>query len=233
MVEDRGKDRERPREAAIALFAKAPVPGFVKTRLVPPLTHEDAARIARASLEDTARFLVPEVPASWTLFLDGDPDPGLRGLAEETGLPILPQRGATLGERLKAAFRELRARGASRVLAIGSDAPTLDPRRIHEAIESLEICDVALGPTEDGGYYLIGTSGEHEQIFDGIPWGSDATAAVTLERARGLKLEVRLLQPWYDLDDTASLRRAYEAAPRGGSLRGVLEGVGERLASDG
>ena len=70
MVEDRGKDRERPRQAAIALFAKAPVPGYVKTRLVPPLTHEDAARIARASLEDTARFLVPEVPASWTLFLD-------------------------------------------------------------------------------------------------------------------------------------------------------------------
>src|SRR5256885_1620625 len=152
-----------------------PIPGRVKTRLVPPLTHEDAARVARASLEDTARFLVPEVPASWTLFLDGDPDPGLRGLAEETGLPILPQRGATLGERLKAAFRELRARGASRVLAIGSDAPTLDPRRIHEAIEALQICDVALGPTQDRGHYLIGTSGEDEQIFDGIPWGDDAT----------------------------------------------------------
>ena len=216
--------------AAIALFAKAPVPGFVKTRLCPPLTHEDAARIARASLEDTARFLVPEVPASWTLFLDGEADPGLLGLAEEAGLPILPQRGATLGERLKAAFRELRSRGAGRVLAIGSDAPTLNPQRIHEAIESLEICDVALGPTEDGGYYLIGTSGEHERIFDEIPWGSGATAAVTLERARGLELLVRILQPWYDLDDTASLRRAYEAAPKGWALREVLEEVGERLA---
>lgn len=216
---------------AIALFAKAPVPGFVKTRLVPPLTHEDAARIARASLEDTARFIVPAVAASWTLFLDGDADRRLRALAEETGLTILPQHGESLGERLKAAFRELRSRGARSVLAIGSDSPTLDPERIHEAIEALAVCDVALGPTEDGGYYLIGTNGEHEPLFDEIPWGGAATAATTLERARGLNLEVRLLAPWYDLDDTASLRRAYHAAPAGWALRSVLEEMAERLAS--
>lgn len=219
------------RDPAIALFAKAPLPGFVKTRLVPPLTHEDAARIARASLEDTARFIVPAVAARWTLFLDGDLDPGLRALAEETGLSVAPQCGSGLGERLKSAFRELRSRGADRVLAIGSDSPTLDPERIVEAIESLAVCDVALGPTEDGGYYLIGTSGDHESIFDEIPWGSGAAAATTLERARERNLEVRLLSPWYDLDDAASLRRAYQAARPEWALRGVLEDLRERLAS--
>ena len=203
----------------------------MKTRLVPPLTHEDAARIARASLEDTARFIVPAVAATWTLFLDGDPDPSLLALARDTGLTIVPQRGSGLGERLKGAFRELRAGGADRVLAIGSDSPTLDPERILEAIESLAICDVALGPTEDGGYYLVGTSGDHESIFDEIPWGSGDAAATTLERARERNLEVRLLAPWYDLDDAASLRRAYEAARPGWALRGVLEELRERLAS--
>ena len=217
---------------AIALFAKAPLAGRVKTRLVPPLTHEDAARIARASLEDTARFIVPAVPATWTLFLDGDSDLALRALAEETGLAIVPQRGAGLGERLQAAFRELRSRGANRVLAIGSDSPTLDPERILEAIEALAVCDVALGPTEDGGYYLIGTSGDHESIFHEIPWGSGGAAATTLERARVRNLEVRLLAPWYDLDDTASLRRAYAAAPAGWALRKVLEELKGSLESE-
>jgi uncharacterized protein len=216
-------------DPAIALFAKAPFPGRVKTRLVPPLTHEDAARVARASLEDTARFIVPEVQASWTLFLDGEADHALGALAEETRLPIVPQQGADLGERLKTAFQELRSRGARRVLAIGSDSPTLDPERIREAIESLAVCDLALGPTEDGGYYLIGTSGDHESVFREIPWGSGGAAATTLERARELRLEVRLLAPWYDLDDAASLRRAYDAARPEWALRKVLGELNERM----
>ncbi len=216
-------------DPAIALFAKAPMAGRVKTRLVPPLTHEDAARVARASLEDTVRFIVPAVPYSWTLFLDGDVDSPMRRLADENGFDIASQEGPELGARLKAAFRELRSRGARRVLAIGSDSPTLDPERIREAGEALAVCDVALGPTEDGGYYLIGTSGDHESVFDRIPWGSAATAAATLDRAREERLLVRLLAPWYDLDDMASLRRTYETAAPGSALRVVLEELKEKL----
>jgi rSAM/selenodomain-associated transferase 1 len=217
-------------DAAVALFAKAPLPGRVKTRLVPPLTHEDAARVARASLEDTARFITSQIRVPWTLFLDGEADRSTLELAEETHLTIAPQEGPELGARLKAAFETLRAQGARRVLAIGSDSPTLDPERIHEAFDSLGVCDLTLGPTEDGGYYLIGTSGKHESIFEEIPWGSASTAATTLERARAASLAVRLLAPWYDLDDMESLRRAYEAAPRTGSaLRSVLEELKEKL----
>ena len=216
-------------DAAIALFAKAPEAGRVKTRLVPPLTMEEAARVARASLEDTARHIVPEVPAAWTLFLDGAADEATRVLAREAGMEVRAQEGPELGSRLKAAFRAMRARGARRVLAVGSDSPTLDPARIHEAIESLAVCELTLGPTEDGGYYLIGTSGEEESIFDGIPWGSASAAATTLDRARASGLAVRLLQPWYDLDDTHALRRAYESVSAEWALRGVLEGMKEKL----
>jgi len=216
-------------DTAVALFAKAPEAGRVKTRLVPPLTHEDAARVARASLEDTARYIVPAVSALWTLFLDGEADRATQDLAEETGLRIRPQEGPELGARLKAAFRALRAEGARRVLAIGSDSPTLDPERIREAIESLAVCELTLGPTEDGGYYLIGTSGSEESIFDEIPWGSAGAAATTLERARASDLTVRLLTPWYDLDDMQALRRAYEAVPSRWALRGVLEELHEKL----
>src|SRR4029077_7247324 len=106
------READRVNDAAVALFTKPPLAGRVKTRLVPPLTHEDAARVARASLEDTARFIVPEVAAPRTLFLYGGPDAATRALAEETGLSILPQEGPELGARLKAAFRALRDRGA-------------------------------------------------------------------------------------------------------------------------
>jgi uncharacterized protein len=216
-------------ETAVALFAKAPVAGRVKTRLVPPLTLEDAARVARASLEDTVRRIAPAVDAPWTLFLDGEPDEATRRLADESGLPILPQKGPDLGARLRSAFRELRADGARRVLAIGSDSPTLDPERIREAIDSLAVCELALGPTEDGGYYLIGLSGEHESVFEEIPWGGPDTAAITLDRARAAGLLVRLLSPWYDLDDTQSLRRAYETMSSRWALRGVLEDLKGKL----
>ena len=212
---------------AIAIFAKAPIPGRVKTRLVPPLTAEEAARVARASIEDTVHRIVPAVDARWTLHVDGSPDPALRTLAREHGLPIVPQRGADLGERLAAAFRELRASGARIVLAIGSDSPTLDPARIREATEALTSRDLALGPTEDGGYYLIGMSGAHEAVFAGIPWSTEHVLARTLERARDLGLAVAMLAPWYDVDDAASLKRVYverhEAALRGTAGESALD----------
>jgi rSAM/selenodomain-associated transferase 1 len=194
--------------AAVAIFAKAPVPGGVKTRLVPPLTPEVAAAVARACLETTLRRFVPAVNAPFTLFLDGEADWALRVLAAELGVPIVPQVGADLGGRLVAAFRSLRQGGATRTLAIGSDSPTLDPSRIADAIAALDADDAVIGPTEDGGYYLIGVRGEVDGIFNEIPWSTGAVAQATLERAAALGLSVRKLPEWYDVDDIASLRRA-------------------------
>ena len=215
--------------ASVALFAKTPRAGRVKTRLVPPLTHEDAARVAHASIVDTMRRIVPSVSARWTLFLEGERDEAIEALAKEHGVATASQRGEDLGERLWSAFQELRLRSDGAVLAIGSDSPTLDPQRIEEAIEALQVCDVVLGPTEDGGYYLIGMSGDHGALFRDIPWSSGGTAAVTLERARERSLEVRLLAPWYDLDDPESLARARGEITSEWALHEVLEGIGGKL----
>ncbi len=215
--------------ASVAIFAKSPVPGRVKTRLVPPLTEEEAAGVARACLEDTLRRFVPAVEkAEFSLHWDGAEDAELFVLASSLGVRVVPQAVGNLGKRLRAAFRALRAESVgaagaaagaetgkgpsngprSKVLAIGSDSPTLDPARIREAIAALDSNDVVLGPAEDGGYYLIGTRGDADAIFDAIPWSTPDVARETLERAAVLGLRVHQLPVWYDVDDVVSLRRA-------------------------
>jgi len=116
---------------------------------------------------------------------------------------------------------------------------------LRDACSALTECDVVLGPAEDGGYYLVGMSGAHEALFEGIPWSTDRALERTLDRVRELKLSARLLAPWYDLDDLPALRRAYRDL-RGNHRRGsragdtgdhsalgrVLEGLKERLELD-
>jgi len=194
--------------AAVAILAKAPVPGRVKTRLVPPLTPEEAATVARACLETTLRRLVPAGGAPITLFLDGEADGALQAVARSLGVGVVPQVGADLGARLEAAFRSLRESGATRTLALGSDSPTVNPAWIARAIESLDTDDVVIGPTEDGGYYLIGLRGSTPALLRDIPWSTDSVAQATLDRARALGLSVDVLPEWYDIDDIPTLRRA-------------------------
>ena len=200
--------------AAIAILAKAPVPGRVKTRLVPPLTPEEAAGVARACLDATLRRFVPAIEVPFTLFLDGEADHALVALASALGVAIEPQAEGDLGVRLSAAFRSLRDGGANTTIAIGSDSPTLDPARIVEAIAALDAHDVVIGPTEDGGYYLIGVRGDRDGIFEEIPWSTGEVLGVTLERARARGLVTHRLAPWYDVDDPTTLTRAIAEAKR-------------------
>lgn len=195
--------------ASLAIFAKAAIPGCVKTRLVPPLTAQEAARFARVSLEVSLRRFTPAVGGVSTLFLEGAADAEVRSLAAELGLAISAQANGDLGARLGAAFAGLRAEGASKILAIGSDSPTLNPTWITDAVLALDHTDVVIGPAEDGGYYLVGVRGDVDEIFAGIPWSTGKVAEVTVERARALGLSVHMLPAWYDVDDAASLQRAY------------------------
>ena len=195
-------------KAAVAILARAPVPGRAKTRLTPPLTPDAAARVAQACLEETLRRFPRAIDVPFTLFLDGDADPALVDTVRGAGVHLAAQAEGDLGARLKAAFEALRLEGAEAVVAIGADSPTLDPARIPEAIAALESCDVVLGPAEDGGYYLIGTRGDRSEIFDGIPWSTGRTLEATLARARSLGCAVHLLAPHYDIDDAATLARA-------------------------
>lgn len=194
--------------AAVALFAKAPVPGQVKTRLSPPLTPEEAAEVARACLHDTLERFSRSRDVAMTLFLEGEPDDALRALAARHAVPIRPQASGSLGARLRAALGALLGEGHACAIAIGSDSPTLPPARIAAAIGALRAHDAVLGPTEDGGYYLIGVSRPAWALLEEIPWSTSEVARVTRERAAQAAISLAELEAWYDVDDAETLRRA-------------------------
>jgi rSAM/selenodomain-associated transferase 1 len=219
--------------AVAGIFAKIPRPGFVKTRLVPPLTPEEAARVARVCIEETLRRFPAEVRADWTLFLDGEPELWLERLAAERSVALARQGSGDLGTRLAWAFRSLRDCGADgarrRAVVIGSDSPTLDPERIRAAIESLDDAEIVLGPTLDGGYYLVGASVDCEALFRRIPWGTEGVMAATMERAAESGWRLATLPPWYDLDQVADLRRAAADATGCPALEGLLTSLLDRV----
>jgi len=193
----------------LVLFARAPVPGVVKTRLAPVLALEDAARLYRAFLQDASRVYVE---SGWSSVLYADPSPDESSLAAIFEPPWRRERQADgdLGFRLIAAVLAERSRGATTVLAVGSDHPALPRRSLRElfgAVESGE--DAAVIPAQDGGYCAIALSSRvaPEKLFRGIPWSTDATLAITLDRARRAGLHVAVADMAYDVDRPADLER--------------------------
>jgi uncharacterized protein len=202
----------RRHECALAVMAKAPRAGEVKTRLVPPLDHEEAANLSACFLADTAANMHAVAARHAADCIAVYTPIG----AEETLSQLLPanfsllaQQGATLGDRLLLATEELLARGYKSVCLINGDTPTLPPVCLATAIEHLRRPGerVVLGPADDGGYYLIGLTCAHRRLFADIPWSTARVCALTVERAREINLAVELLRPWYDLDDATSLSR--------------------------
>lgn len=214
---------------AIALFAKTPRAGSVKTRLSPPLTADEAAAVARACLEATLHRFPAAVPAAWTLFLDGAAEPWIERLAAASGVRMAPQGAGDLGARLARAFRRLHDEGARRAVAIGSDSPTLDPARIATGLARLDHADAVLGPARDGGYYLIGIRPGREALFDGIPWSTADVASETRRRAAEAGWTIAELPEWYDVDDVDDLRRAAADAAVCPELARLVDSLGERL----
>ena len=219
--------------AAVALFAKAPTPGAVKTRLSPPLSPEDAALVARACIRETVtRFgAIPAMPV--TLFYDGPLDDALVPWARTRGVPTQPQTSGDLTTRLKEALGSLFAGGAARAIAIGSDSPTLPVERLREAADALRTHDAVIGPAEDGGYYLIGFARPDFRLLEDIPWSTPDVTRTTLERAAAIGARAAVLERWYDIDDVASLRRALADAPPEGEFRQALRRIEERLGDGG
>jgi rSAM/selenodomain-associated transferase 1 len=190
------------------VFAKAPEPGRVKTRLCPPLTPESAAALQEACLLDLWDR-IHELSVSRILCHDPTDSAGRfqNLLGEEADL--LAQSPGDLGLRLVAAFDALFARGFSPVAAVGADSPDLPLVPLTDALEALEAgrCEVALGPAEDGGYTLVALRGPYPEPFEAIPWSTDAVFVTTVGRCRAAGLRVLTLAPWYDVDDATSLAR--------------------------
>jgi hypothetical protein len=197
---------------AVAIMAKAPMAGEVKTRLCPPLSLADAAELYRRFLLDK----VEQVGALRTASLAIAYTPAeARAFFEEVapGFVLVPQRGADLGDRLANSLSELLDKGHRGALAIDSDTPTLPLGFLQQALDLVvtpEI-DVVLGPTEDGGYYLIGLRTVHPELFEGMAWSTSQVLPETLRRADATGLRVACLPPWYDIDTPDDLARLQTA----------------------
>ena len=200
-----------PTEAtcALALMAKVPFAGPVKTRLTPPLSPEEAATLSTCFLRDmTTNVLgINDGTEGVVLYTPADAEAFLRDLLPD-GFKLMAQRGETLGERLFNAAAELFSNGFESVCLINSDSPTL-PSEILRMAVSLLAQDgdrVVLGPSQDGGYYLIGLKHPHRELFECIAWSTADVLAHTSERAAEINLPIEFLPTWYDVDDAATLR---------------------------
>lgn len=179
----------------------------MKTRLSPPLTSLQAARLHEAFVLDLVRATqhLPHI-TRWLGCTPSAAHPFFRRLARRHRLQSLTQSGDTLGERMASALGQALDAGAERAVLIGTDLPTLPVKIIEEAFRLLRRADVVLGPACDGGYYLIGVSRRVPPIFDGIAWGKPSVLETTLARITALKLRGRLLPFWYDVDTAPALR---------------------------
>jgi hypothetical protein len=201
----------------VAVFARRPGPGRVKTRLTPALPPEMALELHCAMLGDTL-VAVAQAGAD-RRHLYWDEPAGETGLAIPAGFRETHQAGADLGERLERAFQELLSGSADRSIVVGTDCPELDVRLLDQALASLDAAELVLGPTHDGGYYLIGLSRRAPAIFRGISWGTDQVLEQTLDRAGEVGLSRTLLPQLSDLDTPEDLVRLIARhLVRGGKL---------------
>ncbi len=216
---------------AIAVMAKAPRAGAVKTRLVPPLTPDEARDLNACFLKDmlgnidlTGRALpisgyLAFAPAGTEALFDGIAGAGT-GFVLADGSDGAGDGVTGFGRSLLHAARGLFALGHTTVCLLNSDSPTLPTDCLRRAVQALAAPGdrVVLGPAEDGGYYLIGMTRPIPHLFSGIAWSTDRVADQTRARAREAGLPLTELQPWYDVDDGPALARLIDelAAPGAG-----------------
>lgn len=207
----------------LVIVAKAPVVGQVKTRLCPPLSAAEATELFRCFLVDTvARACTVPAVQVCLAFTPADSEDLLRTLLPFP-LRYLPQRGASLGERLVNIFADLLHDGFTSVVIIDSDSPTLPTAHLQEAFTLLDDAkyDAVLGPCSDGGYYLVGARAVHRGLFENITWSTVSVLTETLAQARLYGLNVALLAPWYDVDNGADLHKLAAELGQPGSDDGV------------
>lgn len=191
-------------------MAKAPRPGKVKTRLSPPLTPEQAATINTCFLRDTTANiggLAEEGACAGVISYTPAGDESLfEGLLPE-GFRLIPQHGDGFGERLLTTAQDLLACGFSSVCLIDSDSPTVPREAFAMAVDALRRPGdrIVVGPSHDGGYYLIGMKRARAEIFANISWSTAAVFAETVAAVRGIGVELVTLPLWYDVDDAATL----------------------------
>lgn len=189
------------------MFAKAPVPGAVKTRLAPVLAPAQAAALHEKLVERALATAADAAIGPLELWCAPDADhPFFDRCARRFGATLQAQAGADLGERMARAFE--RAHGGDRSLVlIGSDCPALEPRDLRDAAAALASHDAVFAPAEDGGYVLVALARPAPALFSDIPWGSHEVMHRTRERAAQERLALKELRTLWDVDRPEDWRR--------------------------
>jgi rSAM/selenodomain-associated transferase 1 len=208
----------------ICVFAKCPRPGLVKRRLETVLGQKNAAFLARAFLMDiiatslrvqnTALVLAhwpPDAVKDFEniIYLYSREEKNRRITRKLDNVRLVPQQGEDLGERMSGAMKHLFETGARKVIITGSDNPQLHPSIFKAALELLNTKEVVLGPTFDGGYYMIGMRNPYPEIFDGIRWGSPNVYKETACILDRKNIEWQELELSYDIDTIENLEQLY------------------------
>jgi rSAM/selenodomain-associated transferase 1 len=206
--------------AVVAIMAKTPRAGSVKTRLCPPLTADEAAGLYRCFLLDKieqvrglgcAQAAIAYTPA------DGRRE--FEALAPD--FLLVDQREGDLGARLGQSFASLFASGYAAALVIDSDTPTLPTSILRDAVRLIRTSgvDVVVGPTEDGGYYLVGLQAPQPELFRDVAWSTSAVLGETIRRAKAKGLTIACLPSWFDVDTPADLEQLTKARSGSGVAR--------------
>ena len=192
---------------AVIVFMRAPLQGKVKTRLARTLGEEKAAEFYRLCIDaavDEVSQLSQDV-AKYIAFADSVDEYQTIHMID-LGFEIAFQEGENLGQRLSNAFDATLGSGAQKVIIVASDVPDLDVGLINEAISSLDDSDVVIGPSYDGGYYLIGMKEPHPELFLNVSWSTEKVYQETLQAIKEKGLVVRQLPILIDIDTEADLR---------------------------
>ena len=207
------------RNRTLVIMAKAPKPGSVKTRLAPKLSPEDATAFYGCLLDDTLSLARSLHDVEIAIMC---PESDVNELAQLAGreASVMAQNGDGLAAGLTSVFAHF-AQGRRRTIAFNSDSPHLPPSVLENAFETLAAHDVVVGPTHDGGYYLIGAKASYPTLFANDGMGTSTALDRLISRARTLELSVAFVEPFYDIDVAddltrlaAELRQAPSRAPR-------------------
>lgn len=190
---------------ALIVFGRYPVAGQVKSRLAASIGDELAAELYESFLADTVELAV-NCDADVRLHLAGSRPEGF-SMDFGPGVQVLGQSGEGLGERMSTAFGDAFSLGFEPVCIIGTDHPNLPEQYVHRAFRLLETSDSVIGPTEDGGYYLLGLREPNSDVFDGMTYSHPDVFAQARERLEDLGLSCQVIETWYDVDTIEDLRR--------------------------
>lgn len=198
----------------ILIFAKAPAPGRVKTRLIPALGAEGAARLAQAMLTRTLAAAIESGVGPVELCADPDPsDPLWAGVSLPSGIETSGQGEGDLGERMaRGAARRLNA--GEPVVLIGTDCVEMSAALLTAAARRLADCDALIHPTQDGGYALLGLQRFAPTLFEQIAWSTDTVARATIERIHALGWRLAVGRTLHDVDEGADLARLHDIEPK-------------------